>query len=84
MVTKQEDFFKMQEDIQSQVTKLYEQTLREQIAHSIRLFTYRELMQISTELSQQTVSENAVEIANMLDSWAHMVEEETSVRKKEK
>ena len=60
------------------------ETYREQIAHLIRLLTYRELKIISQELikcanTQEVLTEPVDGIAQTLDDWAHMVKDENNV-----
>lgn len=75
------------------------ETYREQIAHLIRLLTYRELKAIGDELfknispigdntlvisEEKTSDITEIDWAQTLDDWAHMVKEETNVRTEEK
>lgn len=54
-------------------------TTREWIAKLIRELTYRELCQISDELRKcdaSCLNESDVNMAKILDDWAHMVQDE--------
>lgn len=57
------------------------ETYREQIAHLIRLLTYRELCQIADEIAHKCAVSGAgeMDMAKSLDDWAHMVKDETNV-----
>ncbi len=83
----------IEEEMQQQVTQMMEdipfETNREKIARLIRLLTYRELMQIADEFKKCSTAYETDEphdwnMAQTLDDWAHMVEEENHVQENSK